>query len=206
MLGAVLSVARAMGKLSTTSDINLNRTEPQVQEFIYKITPIQSVSEKDIAPLMVLVKKPRTENREFTISIPKQVVEKMRLDRSKWVDLVVMDNFVLVKRYDSGSYRDEPFQQLFLRLDEAIRIQYELSKLREQRREHDTPELAAMEQDLSRQMDQLVKEIIELRRERKRAQVEILRGDASTPDVMNLVEYVQQKQRGLSENETLMLV
>lgn len=163
------------------------------------------MSEKDIAPLMVLVKKPRTENREFTVSIPKQVVERLRLDQSKWIDLVVMDNFVLVKRYDSGSYRDEPFQQLFLRLDEAIRIQYELSKLKEQRREYDTPELAAVEQTLSRQMDSLVKEITVLRKEHQKAQVEILRGDASTLDVMNLVQYVQQKQRSLPNHETLVL-
>lgn len=145
------------------------------------------MSDENIKPFDVLIRKPREGQRELLISIPKHVQDKLHLGKNTWLDMVVMKNFVLLKRFEKDEYRSTPLPEILSLLDEALEIYREKEKSVDQR----VMELCNKISKLSRgKMD-------------KTGGLHFTKGTLTEEDVFVLLENILDKQNRLKDDEMI---
>lgn len=156
---------------------------------------------EDLETFDVLMRKPREGQRELIISIPKYIQDKLKLGKNTLLDLIVMDNFVVVKRSERTEYRAAPLPEILTLLDEGLTLFRE----HEQMKDSTGQDMEAQKRVkvLKERILDICKKISDTVKERGTSLggLSFSKGVLTETDVALLIEDFKKKQDSLGEHE-----
>ena len=161
--------------------------------------------EEEALPFDVLVRKPRGEaSREFIISLPKQVVDRLQIGRRSLLDLIVLDNFILLKRWERTSYREKPIPEILATLDEALSLYRELNLIRSRIEDGESGTIESEEKRVQEEFSMVCSRLAGISAKGQHK----YRGLVNHPtadDVVRLVKVIIARQKALGDAESEVL-